>query len=204
MNAQVLRRFIILMAAMTAILVIGTHIIKSFVDRPPGDFETEMGDSRLSDGNYAEALDYFNKALEVAPDHRGAIMGRALVFIQTERYPDAIDELTYLIDQVDKTLKPDDETARGLLASAYANRGIARDLQGNYEQALKDYVRALNIDSETVDEPGVIHKILYADPNPSSVRKRAQYIYEQLQKPEGERLMRMPERDAAQRMHKPW
>lgn len=203
MNPQVLRRFVILMVAMTAILVIGTHIIKSFVDRPPGDFNTEMGDSRLTDGKYAEALKFFDKALEEAPNHRGALMGRAIVFIQTKRYPDAVDELTNLIGQVRKTLEPGDDTARGLLASAYANRGIARDLQGEYELALKDYVRAINVDSDAVEEPGVIHKILYADTNPSSVRKRAQYIYEQLQKPKSERVMRVPEIDAGQRMHKP-
>lgn len=204
MKPQVLRRFIILMVAMTAILVVGTHIIKSFVDRPPGDFNTEMGDSRLTDGKYDEALDFFNRALDEAHDHRGALMGRAIVFIRTKRYADAVDELTYLIGRVREGLKPGDDTARGLLASAYANRGIARDLQGNYELALKDYVRAINVDAEAVAEPGVIHKILYADPKPSSVRKRAQYIYEQLQKPENERLMRVPELDAGQRMHKPW
>jgi hypothetical protein len=35
------------------------------------------------------------------------------------------------------------------------------------------------------------------------VLKRAQYIYEQLQLPEGQRLMRIPELDAEQRMYKP-
>lgn len=203
MSPQVLRRFIILMVALTAVLVVGTHIIKSFVDRSPGDFNTELGDNRLSDGKYAEALDFFNKALDEVPGHRGALMGRAIAFIQMKRYPEALDELTFLIDRVRGTVKPDDETTRGLLASAYANRGIVRDLQGKYEMALKDYVRALNVDADAVDEPGVINKVLYADPNPSSVRKRAQYIYEQLQKPEKERLMRVPKIDAGQRMHKP-
>ena len=62
---------------------------------------------------------------------------------------------------------------------------------------------ALKTDSDAVGEPGVVHKILYADPNPSSVRKRARYIYEQLRKPPTERLMRVPEIDAKQRMRKP-
>jgi hypothetical protein len=37
----------------------------------------------------------------------------------------------------------------------------------------------------------------------STVRDRAIYIYEQLQLPEGERLLRIPELDAKQRMYKP-
>jgi len=49
----------------------------------------------------------------------------------------------------------------------------------------------------------VVHKLLYSTGKVSSVRKRAQYIYEQLQLPEDQRLMRIPELDAKQRMYKP-
>ncbi|MCG8545205.1 MAG: tetratricopeptide repeat protein [Alphaproteobacteria bacterium] len=203
MNARMLRRFIILMALLLVVMMVGTHAYKSFMQRPPGDFETEMGDNRLTDRKYDEALEHFNKALREMPDHRGALMGRAIVFIQTERYPEAIAELTYLIDFLNKSLADDDSTGKGALAAAYANRGIVHDRQGRYEAALKDYIMALKTDEDTVDEPGVIHKILYGNPNPSSTRKRAQYIYEQLQKPPHERLMRVPELDEKQRMRKP-
>ena len=203
MNPRVLRRFIVLMVVLVIVAVVGSDFLKRFFERPAGDFSTEMGDNRLSNSEYEEALEYFNKALREMPDHRGALMGRAVVFIQTERYPEAIAELTYLIDYLNKTLVDDDRTGRGVLAAAYTNRGIVHDRQGRYETALKDYVMALKTDEETVDEPGVIHKILYGNPNPSSTRKRARYIYEQLQKPPHERLMRVPELDAKQRMHKP-
>ena len=49
----------------------------------------------------------------------------------------------------------------------------------------------------------MVHKLLYSTGRMSSVRKRAQYIYEQLQLPEAERIMRIPELDAEQRMYKP-
>ena len=155
------------------------------------------------DGRYEEAIDYFDKALGESPNHRGALMGRALVFIQTERYDDAIAELDYLIRFLTENLEPDDQTGRGVLAAAYANRGIVYDRIGQYETALENYVLALNTDAETVAEPGVIHKILYDSDRISSVRNRAIYLQQQLKLPEDQRVMRIPELDARQRMHKP-
>ncbi|MHA1151360.1 MAG: tetratricopeptide repeat protein [Alphaproteobacteria bacterium] len=202
MNPRVLKRFIILLAALTVIAVIGSDLLDGFVTREPGDYETEMGSNRLEDGLYDEALAHYGEALEQAPDHRGALMGRAIVFIQTERLDDAMAELDYLIDFLKINLEPDDTTGIGTLAAAYANRGRIHDLRGNYEKALQDYIAALNTDEETVS-PGVVHKLLYSTGRMSSVRKRARYIYEQLQLPEDQRLMRIPELDAEQRMYKP-
>jgi len=203
MSARTIRRFVLLMIALIVVTMVGSHFYEATFQRPPGDFEVQMGDNRLSEGKFDEALKEFDAALRASPDHRGALMGRSIVYIQTERYPEAIAELTYLINFLEGSLESDDTTGRATLAGAYANRGIVHDRTGRYQKALDDYVEALKTDAEAVDEPGVIHKILYADPNPSSVRKRAQYIYEQLQKPAGERLMRVPEIDAQQRMRKP-
>ena len=202
MNPAVVKRFILLMAALIVVLVIGTGLFDEYASRAPGDFETEMGSQRLEDGLYDEALAHYDTALEEMPDHRGALMGRAIVFIQAGRYPEALAELDYLIDFLNRTLAEDDTTGIGVLAAAHANRGRIHDLTGDYEAALKDYVAALNTDEETVT-PGAIHKLLYSKGRTSSVRKRAQYIYEQLQLPESERVMRIPELDAEQHMYKP-
>ena len=148
-------------------------------------------------------LAHFDQALVEQPDHRGALMGRALVFIQTERYDEAIAELDYLISFLSETLSEDDTTGRGVLAAAYANRGIVYDRQGQYEKALESYVLALKTDEETVGGPGVVHKILHPSDNVSTVRDRAIYIDEQLKLPEEERLLRVPEIDDQQRMYKP-
>ncbi|MDP6346070.1 MAG: tetratricopeptide repeat protein, partial [Alphaproteobacteria bacterium] len=103
---------------------------------------------------------------------------------------------------LEKNVSPDDPTGRGVLAAAYANRGIVRDRQGAHESALADYIKALQVDEESVSGPGLGYKILY-DPRPSTVRDRARYIYEQLKLPEKERLLRVPELDAESRMYKP-
>lgn len=202
MNPRVLRRFIYLMVI--AILVAATFTVfyDSFFNRPPGDYQVEKGDIHLGSREYDEALAYFDKALEISPDHRGAIMGRAVVFIQKERYSEALSELDYLIAFLERNLDEDDPTGRGALAAAHANRGIVLDRRGEYEKALADYIKALQVDAEAVSGPGLADKILY-DPTPSTVRDRARYIYEQLKLPENQRLMRVPELDARERMYKP-
>jgi len=202
-NPRVLRRFIILMIALIVVVVIGTDGLKSFFSRPPGDKETESGTLRLEDGLYQEALAQYDMALTVSPNHRGALMGRALVFIRTEKYSQALSELDHLIKYLRKTIEKDDTTGYGVLAAAYANRGIVHDRMGQYKKALDDYVWSLQTDHETVEGPGVIDKILYGTERVSTVRDRAKYIYEQLQLPEDKRIMRIPELDEKQRMHKP-
>lgn len=202
MNERVLRRFIMLMGLL---ILVGTVFWLGWAyvqPSAPGDFDVRVGDQRLSEGNYDEALAAFDAALEEMPNHRGALMGRALVFMETDRHEEAFAEFAYLIDFLKEHVEPDDPTGRGVLAAAYANRGILHDRRGEYQEALDDYVRALQVDAETVEGPGVIHEILYGY-QPSSIRDRARYIHEQLQLPEEERLLRLPEKDEEQRRYKP-
>ncbi|MBI2586240.1 MAG: tetratricopeptide repeat protein [Rhodospirillales bacterium] len=131
-------------------------------------------------------------------------MGRALVFLQTQRHDEAEAELTYLIDYLGKNLVPDDITGYGAYAAAYSNRGILYDRQGKYEKALADYVQALKIDPGAVDGPGIVDKIIYGISHPATVRDRAIYLQQQLALPEDKRLLRLPEEDARQRMYKPY
>lgn len=203
MNARVLRRFVILLAVATGAMLTVWTIVLPMVRSPPGDYETRQGDILLGDGKLDEALTRFDEALAASPDHRGALMGRALVFIQSENYPDAKAELTYLIRFLTRSLDRSDITGRGVLAAAYANRGIVHDRLGHYRKALEDYVAALRTDEGTLEGPGLFEKIIYGTPRPSTVRKRARYIYEQLQLPPEKRLLRVPEIDRKQRMHKP-
>ena len=201
-NLNILRRFVIYMAILTFVMFTVWAFVKSFMNRPPGDYETKRGDILLSSGDYPEALEYFDRALIKTPNHRGALMGRALVFIQTEQYPEAEVELTHLISWLETNISPTDLTGIGALAAAYANKGIILDRQGAYEEALANYIKALEVDEDSVSGPGSGYKILY-DPRPSTVRKRALYIYEQMQLPEDQRAMRLPELDSASRMYKP-
>ena len=191
------------MAILTFVMFTVWALVRSFMNRPPGDYETEVCDIRLKDKKYDEAIEAANLALEKTPNHTGAIMCKALVFISEKKYKEASDELDYLINFLEKNLQEDDKTGKGTLAAAYANRGIIKDRSEDYNGALKDYVKALGIDYEAVAGPGLGTVILNYKFKSSSVRERALYLNEQLQLPENERILKIEELDEGQVMHKP-
>jgi len=204
-DPRVLRRFVVLMCIATVVMFTVWAGVRMYQEeaKNPGDFETRQGDILLSDGEYEKAIERFNAALAAQPGHRGAWGGRTTALIAQERYEEAEADLTGLIAYLEKTLQPDDPTGRGALSAAYANRGIIKDRQARYEEALKDYIASAKTDRDIAEGPGWINRLLYHDRKPSSVIDRAQYLYEQLQLPEEKRLLRVPERDAEQRIYKP-
>jgi tetratricopeptide (TPR) repeat protein len=203
MNVRVLKRFVVYMAILTFVMFTVWALVRSFMNRPQGDNETEVCDMRLKDKLYDQAIRAANTALEKTPNHRGAIMCKALVFISQKMYLEANEELNYLINFLEINLEVDDKTGKGTLAAAYANRGIIKDRNKNYEEALKDYVKALGIDHESVAGPGLGTIILNYKFKSSSVKERALYLNEQLQLPENERILSIKELDEGQVMHKP-
>jgi len=202
-NPNVLKRFVIYMAILTFVMFTTWAFVRSFMDRPPGDYETEVCDIRLKDKLYEKAIIAANEALEKTPNHRGAIMCKALVFISQKKYSEADKELSNLIIFLEENLEDDDKTGIGTLAAAYANRGIIKDRNKNYKGALQDYVKALGIDHEAVAGPGLGTIILNYKFKSSSVKERALYLNEQLQLPQEERVLSIKELDEGQVMHKP-
>ena len=191
------------MAILTFVMFTVWAFVKSFMNRPAGDYETEVCDLRLKDKKYDEALDAANRALEKTPNHRGAIMCKALIFISQKKYLEADQELSNLIIFLENNLETDDTTGIGTLAAAYANRGIIKDRNKDYQGALEDYIKALGIDHKAVAGPGLGTVILNYKFKSSSVKERALYLNEQLQLPEDERVLSIQELDEGQVMHKP-
>ena len=74
MNTNVLKRFIIYMAIATFVMFTVWAFVRSYMNRPPGDYETEVCDMRLKDKLYDKAIQAADTALEKTPDHRGALM----------------------------------------------------------------------------------------------------------------------------------
>ena len=191
------------MAVATFVMFTVWALVRSYMNRPPGDYETEVCDIRLKDKLYDQAIAAANEALEKTPNHRGAIMCKALIYISQKDYINATNELNYLIKYLESNLEIDDLTGQGTLAAAYANRGIIKDRKKNYEGALADYIKALGIDHKSVAGPGLGTVILNYRYKSSSVKERALYLNEQLQLPETERVLRIQELDEGQVMHKP-
>ncbi len=210
-DPRVLRRFIILMSILTFGGFTFWAVTGSYVSAPDGDYEVRQGDILLGDGKFDAALERFNVALAKSPDHRGALMGRALVFLQVERYAEAEAEFTYLIKYLNANLEPDDITGIAVYAAAYANRGTMYNRMGcrpggtsqHFEKALADYIQALKIDEGAIDGPSLIDRVIYGTPRPATIRLRAIYMQKQLALPESRRLLCQPEKDAEQRMYKP-
>lgn len=203
MKGAVTRRFTLLTAGVLAIAGLAVALTAGLIDAPPGDYATRRGDQLLADRQWADAGGWFNRALAEAPHHPGAMMGKAIALSNLGEAEAAESELSRLIAQLAGGAEPLAGTRRGTLAAAYANRGILRDRAGRSEAALEDYRAALAIDRDAVGGPGVADRILTGNARPSSVAKRAAYLERQLQLPEAERRLSVPEIDARQRMHKP-
>ncbi len=202
LSNRVIMRFIVLLGVLTFVVYL-FWTFREYLSPPPGDFEVREGDILLQDENFAEAAVKFDEALRISPNHRGALGGKAVALIALERYDEAEAVLGHTIDYLSANLDPEDATGKGALAAAYANRGIIRDRRGRHKEALEDYIESIKLDYDLAEGPGWLNHLLYHDREPSSVLKRAEYLYRQFQLPESERLMRVPERDAEQRIYKP-
>jgi tetratricopeptide (TPR) repeat protein len=201
-NPQVTRRFIILMAITTFIMFSVWAVIKSYTQTPAGDYEVRQGDIFLSDKRYGKALERFDAALKVSPEHRGAMMGRALSFMLDGKTDEAETALTNLIGYLKGMLEADDRTGIGTLAAAYNNRAILYDRQCRHKEALANYIEALKTDEGAVEGPGLIDKILYSA-DPSTPRKRALFLHQRIDGLEEGECLTDPELDAEERVYKP-
>ncbi|MDZ7749036.1 MAG: tetratricopeptide repeat protein [Halofilum sp. (in: g-proteobacteria)] len=87
--------------------------------------------------------------------------------------------------------------------AAYANRGILYDRMGRYERAMADYRKALELDPSLDEGPGFLTRFMrnQAEQSPT-IGDRADYLAAQLAKPPGQRLLRVPEKDAEQQSYR--
>ena len=95
-NPKITKRFIIYMAILTFVMFTIWGFVRSFMDRPAGDYETEVCDIRLKHKKYDQALEAANTALDKTPNHRGAMMCKALVFISEKKYIQLLIEIVVI------------------------------------------------------------------------------------------------------------
>jgi len=157
----------------------------------PGENKSRLANSYLEDGKLEQALATFDDAIALNPDYSESHRGKAITLMLLERF-DASRAL------FDRTIELDPTSAL-----AYANRATLNDRTGRYEEAVRDYRKAVALDPKLGAGPGRLWRFLHnVRERPPTIIDRADYLEEQLAKPETERLLRIPEVDAQQRMYK--
>ncbi len=172
--------------------IIGFYFYKySVLETTPGQNQYRLGNKYLEDGNFVETLQVFDKVLVEHPEYKEAHLAEAITLLQMERFDESRASFS-------KAVRLDNRYAQ-----AYANRGILNDRVGRHEAALHDYRKALKLKPDLAKGPGWLWRFLRNIPDPPpTIADRADYLEEELKKPESERLIRVPELDSKQRMYK--
>lgn len=174
---------------------------KLFGSVAPGDRAYHAGNTLFEDGFYERAAAEYRAALDEDPEHLHALRGLARSLHKMGAREEALATYDEAIARVPEV--PEDDDARAALAANFANRGILLDTMGRHRRALEDYERALELDPEIASGPHWLTRFLRNQPEPPpTIADRARYLRAELQKPEGERLLRVPEVDAQQRTYK--
>ena len=187
-----LYRVLIWAAIGTGLLVVAITVYEYVFSREiPGELNYRRGNLRLEDGIYGEALAEFNQVLQQNPMHAEGYLGRGLSLMGLGDDRQALESINRAIE-----LEPE-------FGVAYANRGILYDRMGQPEKALEDYRKALQIDIELGDGPDWFTRFFRKQvERPPTIMDRAAYLERELKKPPSERLLKVPDVDAAQRSYK--
>jgi tetratricopeptide (TPR) repeat protein len=156
-----------------------------------GEKAYEAAERYFEDGQYEQAINEFDKALQENATLFPAVRGKARSYLQLKRYDEALSLFNQYIE-----LKPD-------FGPAYANRGILHDRMGHYEKAIQDYEKALQLMPELAEGPNWLTRFLRLQPEkPNTIDQRAKYLKEQLALPPEKRKLRDPNQDEEQRSYK--
>ena len=187
-----LYQFLKYTAIIMAVGWLGWGIYDSFFEhRNPGDSFYHAANRLFEDETFDRALESYDLALTEDPTHIHAMRGKARTLMQLDQYNEALAIFNEAI-----ALEPN-------FGGTYANRAILYDRMGQYELALNDYLKALQLDPEISEGPHWLTRFLRKQAEkPPSIADRAGHILRELEKPESERLLNVPEIDQQQRSYK--
>ena len=186
-----LYRFLKYTAIVMVVGWIGWTIYDGFVR--PRDAESiaiAAAHRAFADGQFEKARAGYRELLEQDRDNLDARRGLARTLMEMERYDEALA-------QFNRAIEADPE-----FGATYANRAILYDRTGRYRKALADYRRAIELDPELDEGPGWLTRFLRNQPEVPTIGQRADYIAAELRKPPEQRVLRVPEEDAAQRSYR--
>ena len=99
---------------------------------PTVDNYYKVGYNHFKAGDWANAAEYFTKAIELQPDNFNLYNRRGICYIKLQNYEKSIVDYTIAI-----SLQPDNETL-------YSNRADAYYKAGEYAKAAEDYTKYLS------------------------------------------------------------
>ncbi len=119
------------------------------------DFEDAVldGVSSLNLNKPEQALQSFNRAIEIDATRADGYLGRANTLNTLERFEESLLDYNKALE-IDPTL-----------ANAYVNRGSAYSHLGQYQKAIADYERGLELDPKIDDPPGFLKRLFSNQPN---------------------------------------
>ena len=123
--------------------------VKTFINR---------GTAHAKAGNYGDAVDDYNQALKFDPTNANAMHNRAVALTKMGRFEAAVEGFSQLIRAYPRNANA--YFCRGSAYVPFARSGIAQplillrimhfdyrlDALGEYEHAVEDYTRALNLE----------------------------------------------------------
>jgi tetratricopeptide (TPR) repeat protein len=186
------RNLINVVIGLSVLVFLGYAFIHiSTTESVPGENQYRLANKHLVDGDLESALKIFNEVILLSPEYKEAYLGKAITLMQ-------IGYMGASMKDFNRAIELDEN-----FAEAYANRGILNDRIGRFKEAVSDYRKAVELKPELDDGPGLVWRFLHlADKKPATILVRADYIEAELEKPESERLLSIPEIDKQQRMYK--
>jgi len=91
------------------------------------------GNAYYDAGDYQQALEAYNRCLQLLPDNPNTLYNRGVTLYKLERYDEALKDFNRALE-----LRPDHP-------DTLMNHGATLDNMGQHEDALKDYNRALEL-----------------------------------------------------------
>jgi len=119
-------------------LTLWNHALKLFPNDVPRAYY-KRAEIYQKLGNYKQALDDFNKAIEINPYHATGYTGRGLLYANLGYYQQSIQDFDKAI-----RINPYD-------SELYYNRGLSYKLSGKYQQAIQDFNKAIQLNPRNID-----------------------------------------------------
>lgn len=106
----------------------------------------KRGDDFLEKGQFSDAVLNYDKAISINPNEIGLYLSRAIANAKLKQFEKAILDLSYIIDKGYADLP-----FLGLGPDIYYSRGSLYLDTGNYDKAISDYSKAIEVASQLIN-----------------------------------------------------